>query len=136
MPVPEIFGPQPTGHRPPGWRYDKNNPDILISSSPLNITWSDATHMMVLDPDSNSLCGFLPVKVFPQYEADTQTWGMIWMNTGTDAYCLTLQASQDGWGLLSAASCWLAADEVLRPCPRHKSRWRRRAGPRCQFHPP
>ena len=99
--VPTIFGPLPIGNRPPGWQIDKHDPDTVISSSPLNITWSDGKNTMVLDQDSSSLYGYFPVHVFPQYEADGQTWGMIWTNTGTDAYELTLQASQSGWAHLT-----------------------------------
>lgn len=99
--IPTIFGPLPLGNRPPGWRIDQHDPDTVISSSPLSITWSDGTDAMVLDQGSSSLYGYFPVHVFPQYEADGQTWGMIWTNTGTDAYQLTLRASASGWAHLT-----------------------------------
>lgn len=99
--IPTIFGPLPLGSRPGDWRFDQHDPDTVISSSPLNITWSDGQDTMVLDQGSSSLYGYFPVHVFPQYEADGQTWGMIWTNTGTDAYRLTLQASQSGWAHLT-----------------------------------
>lgn len=95
------FGPLPLGNRPPGWKPAQADPDTIISSSPLNITWSDGENTMVLDQASQSLYGYFPASVLPQWEADGQTWGMVWTNTGTDSYRLTLEATDSGWAHLT-----------------------------------
>ncbi len=99
--IPTIFGPLPMDNRPPGWKLSQPDPDTIIMSSPLSITWTDDQNTMVLDQSSASLYGYFPVHIFPQYEEADQTWGAIWTNTGTDAYQLTLQASQTGWAHLT-----------------------------------
>ncbi len=95
------FGPLPLGNRPRGWDPAKVDPDTIISSSPLNITWSDGRETMILDQASQSLYGYFPVSVLPQWEADDETWGIVWTNTGSDSYRLTLEAADSGWAHLT-----------------------------------
>jgi len=102
--IPTIFGPMPLDSRPTGDSVDKNNPDTWISSSPMKITWENSQYKMVLDQQSNSLYGYFPVNVFPMYEQDTNTWGMVWVQTGSDDYRITLEATQDGWAHLTRSN--------------------------------
>jgi hypothetical protein len=98
---PSLFGPLPLSSRPNDYKIDKRNPDTWFSSSPLKITWENSQYKMVLDQASNSLYGYFPVNILPNYEEATQTWGMTWVQTGTDDYRMTLEATQSGWAHLT-----------------------------------
>lgn len=64
-----------------------------MTSSPLDVTWDDGTNVMALDQTSKSVYGSAPVLVLPQYEEASDTWGAVWVATGS--YTVRLRATKD-----------------------------------------
>ncbi len=93
--VPTILGPIPMV---PDSRRIMDEPSrVVYSGSPVNVLWEGDGKSMALDQVQESLEGDFPVGLIPFYEAQTESWGLLWKELSDAAYKVSFEAVKEGW---------------------------------------
>ncbi|NCA89657.1 MAG: hypothetical protein EOM92_12320 [Gammaproteobacteria bacterium] len=70
--------------------------------SPANITWEGNGYRMSFDQATGNFSGHYPLLILPYYEAETDTWGMGWIDLLGQPMQVTLEGTRAGWGHLTS----------------------------------
>lgn len=89
--TPTILGPIPT-HLLQG-----GNAKIVISSSPINISWFQGKYELTLDQKQQGLKGYAPLYLYPYFETENNTWGAVWVSANQEPYIVRVQGTAEGW---------------------------------------
>ncbi len=69
---------------------------MLISGSPVNITWTGGGHTMRLDQATQNLYGAYPVHLLPIWHESSGTWGVLWVDVNDEAADVMFEATDEG----------------------------------------
>lgn len=73
-----------------------SNPLVSRVGSPVTITWEGPSGKMIFDQSTKNIYGYYPVFLFPEYEKDTDTWGVTWVDLTEEKYTITFDAVATG----------------------------------------
>jgi hypothetical protein len=78
-----------------GAKNAKPKPKLMLTGSPINMTWEGQNLKMAIDQNTGALYGYMPFSIWPVQEKDG-TWAMLWSAPPDLNYKVTLEGSGGG----------------------------------------